>query len=134
MPEDRVALAGPNGAGKSPLVRHILEQLRLPEDKLLYLAQEIGREEARRILDDVRSLDRARLGEVMQVRSVPRHSFCVENPARKAVQGPWHCIQPLMVNRFITVGAQAVPSIFDSLDRLIDQVHCSELYRSSPQE
>jgi ATPase subunit of ABC transporter with duplicated ATPase domains len=65
LPEDRVALIGPNGSGKSSLVRHILEQVTLPADKLLYLAQEIGRDEARRILADVRSLDRALLGEVM---------------------------------------------------------------------
>lgn len=66
-PADRVALIGPNGGGKSTLVRHIVARLDLPEDKLVYVAQEIDRSEARRVLAAVRRLPAARLGEVMSV-------------------------------------------------------------------
>ena len=66
-PADRVALTGPNGAGKSTLVRRIVADLDLPEDKLIYLPQEIDRPAAGRVLADVRRLPKPQLGDVMSV-------------------------------------------------------------------
>jgi ATPase subunit of ABC transporter with duplicated ATPase domains len=66
-PGDRVALTGPNGAGKSTLVRHIAAHLPLPADKVVYVAQEIDRSEAGRVMGRVRGLSKARLGEVLSV-------------------------------------------------------------------
>ena len=45
-PRDRVALTGPNGGGKSTLVRFLLERMNVPEGKILYMPQEIGRSES----------------------------------------------------------------------------------------
>lgn len=64
-PGDRVALTGPNGAGKSTLVRHIVGQLALPGERVVYLAQEIDAADARATVRAVRALPKARLGEVM---------------------------------------------------------------------
>jgi macrolide transport system ATP-binding/permease protein len=66
-PEDRIALTGPNGAGKSTVVRHLLERLEIPSERLVFLAQEIGRVEAARIVERVRRLDRKRLGKLLTV-------------------------------------------------------------------
>ena len=66
-PKDRVAIVGPNGAGKSTLVRHIIKNITVPEDRVVYIPQEIERSRASQILKDVRQLPSARLGQVMAV-------------------------------------------------------------------
>lgn len=55
-PHARVHIAGPNGAGKSTLVRALVEASTLPAGRLLYLPQEMTRDEANRLLEDVRAL------------------------------------------------------------------------------
>jgi ATPase subunit of ABC transporter with duplicated ATPase domains len=66
-PEDRIALVGPNGCGKSTLIRHILDQLDLPEGRLVYLAQEIDRQQSRAVLAEVRGMAPERLGQVLSI-------------------------------------------------------------------
>ena len=66
-PEARIAVTGPNGAGKSTLIRHILAQLTLPQGKVIYIPQEVDLTQSRRIMDEVNSLSRKRLGTVMTV-------------------------------------------------------------------
>ncbi len=78
-PTDHIGLIGPNGAGKSTLLRHILTQLSLPADKVVYLPQEIERSEAARILAAVHALPDAQLGDVMTVVS------CLGSDARRVL-------------------------------------------------
>ena len=66
-PTDRIALIGPNGGGKSTLVRRIVATLDLPAGKLVYLAQEIDRRTAARVVAEARGLPKSRLGAVMSV-------------------------------------------------------------------
>lgn len=66
-PDDRIALTGPNGAGKSTLIRHILEHLNIPEERLVYLPQEIDIETSRKIKADVEKLSNQELGQVMTI-------------------------------------------------------------------
>ena len=60
----RIRIAGPNGIGKSTLLRALVESSRIPRDRLLYLPQELAREDGIALLDSVRALnhaDRARV-------------------------------------------------------------------------
>lgn len=66
-PTDRVALVGPNGAGKSTLLAHLLRGLTLPEDKLVYIPQEIDRDESRAVIERVRASGREELGRILTV-------------------------------------------------------------------
>ncbi|MEZ4647790.1 MAG: ATP-binding cassette domain-containing protein [Candidatus Eisenbacteria bacterium] len=66
-PTDRVALVGPNGAGKSTLLSHVLGGLTLPEDKLVYIPQEIDRDESRAVIERVRASGREELGRILTV-------------------------------------------------------------------
>ena len=61
----RIALTGANGLGKSTLVRHVLAHLRLPEEKLVTVPQEISAEDSRALLDTVKRLPNEELGRVM---------------------------------------------------------------------
>ena len=64
---DRIALTGVNGAGKSTLIRHLLIELKLPEERVVYLPQEIDASTSARIMAEVNGLSRARLGDVMTI-------------------------------------------------------------------
>ena len=61
----RIALTGANGLGKSTLVRHVLAHLRLPEEKLVTVPQEISAEDSRALLESVKRLPNEELGRVM---------------------------------------------------------------------
>lgn len=85
LPDDRIALVGANGGGKSTLVRHVVAALDLPRERVVYVAQEIDAREARRVLDEVRSLPNERLGEVMslvsRLGSPPQRLMETEQPS-----------------------------------------------------
>lgn len=66
-PRDRIGLIGENGSGKSTLLRQIMRTLALPPDKVVYLPQEIDREESARTIQAVRALPRQQRGQVMTV-------------------------------------------------------------------
>jgi len=66
-PADRIALTGPNGAGKSSLIRRILDALDLPDGRTLSLPQEIGREAAAAVAEEVRRLPRGERGRVLTI-------------------------------------------------------------------
>ena len=61
----RIALTGPNGLGKSTLIRHLLDHLQLPPEKLVTVPQEISAEDSRALLDSVKRLPNDELGRVM---------------------------------------------------------------------
>lgn len=64
---DRIAVTGPNGSGKSTLLRHLLKSLNTPEDRIVYMPQELSAVESSRILEDVRSLQSSQLGHIMNI-------------------------------------------------------------------
>ncbi|MBN8467963.1 ABC-F family ATP-binding cassette domain-containing protein [Corallococcus exiguus] len=65
--EARIRIEGPNGAGKTTLLKALLEQARVPREKLLYLPQDLGAEETRALLDAVRELPSDERGRVMSL-------------------------------------------------------------------
>lgn len=64
---DRIGITGANGLGKSRLIEHILDQLDLPAERVIYLPQEIDLERTREVMADVRRLSHEQLGFVMTV-------------------------------------------------------------------
>jgi len=66
-PQDRIALTGANGSGKSSLLRHLLPQLNLPPERVVYLPQEIEAATARGIMAEVRALSDADYGHLMTI-------------------------------------------------------------------
>jgi ATPase subunit of ABC transporter with duplicated ATPase domains len=85
LPDDRVAVTGPNGSGKSTLIHRIAGSLELPEERVIYIPQEIHLDAARRILEQVRSLPHDRLGVAMttvsQLGSRPERILETETPS-----------------------------------------------------
>jgi len=62
-----VAVVGPNGAGKSTLLRALLDQARVPLERVLYLPQDVGDAEAREALEAVRELPPEEKGRVLSL-------------------------------------------------------------------
>lgn len=65
--QDRIAITGDNGLGKSTLIRHLLRQLRISEEHIVYVPQEIDLVRTRDIMAAVHQLSREQLGLVMSV-------------------------------------------------------------------
>jgi ATPase subunit of ABC transporter with duplicated ATPase domains len=65
--DDRIRLVGRNGVGKSTLLRVMMENARVPRDRLLYLPQELTREEGARLLAGLEDLSPERRGRVLAV-------------------------------------------------------------------
>lgn len=65
--DDRIRLAGPNGAGKSTLLAALYASSGLPLDRLLYLPQELTRDEGVRLLESLDTLPRDRRGRVLSI-------------------------------------------------------------------
>ncbi len=66
QPSDRIALVGPNGSGKSTLIRHIVVQIGLPGERVIYIPQEIPAERSTEIMAEVRGLRGETLGRMMR--------------------------------------------------------------------
>lgn len=66
QPTDRIAIVGPNGSGKSTLVRQIASRLTLPEERVVYVPQEIPADRSTEILATVRGLRGETLGRMMR--------------------------------------------------------------------
>ena len=64
--EDRVRIAGENGAGKTTLLSALLASRRRDEH-VLYLPQELERDEIQRLASELRSLDEEQRGRVLSV-------------------------------------------------------------------
>jgi ATPase subunit of ABC transporter with duplicated ATPase domains len=65
--DDRIRLVGPNGAGKSTLLGALVETAGIPRDRLLYLPQELTREEGVELLSGLEALGTDRRGRVLSV-------------------------------------------------------------------
>jgi ATPase subunit of ABC transporter with duplicated ATPase domains len=64
-PDDRIALTGRNGSGKSTLIRRVIGRLNVPEERVVYVPQEIDLTSARDILARARDLPHDKLGVLM---------------------------------------------------------------------
>lgn len=66
-PTDRVAITGANGLGKSTLLNHFMNHLNLPQERVVYVPQEITATDSKRILDEVSALSKDALGKIMTI-------------------------------------------------------------------
>jgi len=65
--DDRIRIRGPNGAGKSTLVKALLANLRAPSERILYVPQELTKEEASQTLREIRALTKEERGRVLSM-------------------------------------------------------------------
>ncbi len=62
---DKIGLFGNNGSGKSTFLNHLIASSNLPEDKLIYIPQEVPVDQSRSMLRSVQKYDREKKGQMM---------------------------------------------------------------------
>lgn len=67
LPGDRIGITGDNGTGKSTLLCHIRNGLKLHDDKIIYIKQEISRDEWFETEAAIKSLSGTDKGELLSV-------------------------------------------------------------------
>jgi len=66
-PDDRIAVTGANGGGKSTLIRHLVQSLNVPAERVVYMPQEIDAPASGAIMGRARRLPKDKLGRMMTV-------------------------------------------------------------------
>ncbi len=83
--DTRVWLAGDNGAGKTTLLEALMANASIPEDRLLYLPQELGADEGRELLDELRDQGPAERGRILELVAAlgcdPKRLLASESPS-----------------------------------------------------
>ncbi|UCG85448.1 MAG: ABC-F family ATP-binding cassette domain-containing protein [Gemmatimonadota bacterium] len=72
--ESRIHLKGPNGSGKTTLIEELLQASQLPEERILYLPQELPHERVernRRMMESFSDMAKGRLLQVVAALGVP---------------------------------------------------------------
>lgn len=64
---DRIFLSGPNGAGKSTFLNHILALLNAPQERIVYIPQELPTTQVNALLKEVKEQPKDSLGALMNV-------------------------------------------------------------------
>ncbi len=65
--DDRVRVEGPNGAGKSTLIGALLASVRLPEERILHVPQDLSAEDERAAVDAIRALPARERGRTLSL-------------------------------------------------------------------
>jgi macrolide transport system ATP-binding/permease protein len=65
--QDRIGLTGDNGTGKTRLLQWLVTQLTLPQDRYVYVPQEISADQGLEIVRKVRTLPKEQLGLLMTI-------------------------------------------------------------------
>jgi ATPase subunit of ABC transporter with duplicated ATPase domains len=134
LPGDRIALTGANGAGKSTLVRHILNLLDLPPERLTYMPQEIDLKSSCEILEQVQRQPAEILGRIMTVvsRLGSRPAGLLESTEpspgelRKMLLGLGIALQPHLIIMDEPTNHLDLPSI-ECLEEALDGCPCGLL-------
>ena len=79
-PTDRIGIIGQNGAGKSTLIRHLVKHKAIPEERLVYIPQEIDIDQAHQILCRVRQMPKMTRGELFS------YVACLGSNARRLLE------------------------------------------------
>ena len=79
-PTDRIGIIGQNGAGKSTLIRHLVKHKAIPENRLVYIPQEIDTDDAAQILCRVRQMPKTIRGQLFS------YVACLGSNARRFLE------------------------------------------------
>jgi macrolide transport system ATP-binding/permease protein len=133
-PEDRIALIGTNGSGKSTLIRHVIETIELPQERIVYIPQEIPAAAEEAFMRELLALPAEHLGKIMTIVSClgsrpPRLlASALPSPgemrklmlAEGLTRSPWLIVMDEPTNHM------DLPSI-EVLEDALDEVECALL-------
>ena len=140
LPDARIALTGPNGSGKSTLLRHIMAQLTLPPERVIYLPQELPAAAADAALRDLHALRSDAYGEmistVTRLGSDPQRVMNTARPSpgelRKILLARGLTLRPHLIVMDEPTNHLDLPSI-ECLEGALSDVECALLLVSHDQ-
>ncbi|HUX08983.1 MAG TPA: ATP-binding cassette domain-containing protein [Acidobacteriota bacterium] len=133
-PDDKIAVVGNNGSGKSTLIRHIIETIKLPRERIVYIPQEIPAVREIDFMRELKSLSNEDQGKILTIVSrlgsrPPRLlSSALPSPgemrklmlAEGLTRSPWLIVMDEPTNHM------DLPSI-EVLEEALDEVECALL-------
>lgn len=138
--QERIGITGNNGTGKTQLIQRLVTQLTLPQDRCVYVPQEISASQGQRIVRNVRTFNRNQLGLLMTIISSlgsdPQRLLETDSPspgemrklllASSTIQSPYLIIMDEPTNHL------DLPSI-RALERALDTCKCALILVSHDQ-
>jgi macrolide transport system ATP-binding/permease protein len=131
---DKVGLLGNNGSGKSTFLNYLIGSTHLPENKLIYIPQEIPATQSRSILERVHQYDREIKGQMMilisRLGSDPRRVLETDIPTpgevRKLLLAEGILKNPGMIILDEPTNHMDLPSI-ECVERALKECTCTQL-------
>ncbi len=131
---DRIAITGANGLGKSTLLTALKQHINVPEEHLIYLAQEISAETSRRVLTETKALENERLGKLMTIVSAlgsdPKRLLATDQPSpgeiRKLLLAMGILREPWLIVMDEPTNHLDLPSI-EALEQALHECPCALL-------
>ena len=133
-PDDRIAVVGNNGSGKSTLIRHIIETIKLPRERIVHIPQEIPAAREIDFMRELKSLSNEEQGKILTIvsrlgsRPPQLRTSALPSPgemrklllAEGLTRSPWLIVMDEPTNHM------DLPSI-EVLEEALDEVECALL-------
>lgn len=138
---DKIGIIGDNGSGKSTFINYLRNLLSIPDDRLLYIPQEIPVEQSRSMIDRIQNFNNDEKGKIMTIirrlGSEPVHVLETTIPSpgeiRKLMLAEGIMLNPALIIMDEPTNHMDLPSI-ECVESALNECNCTQLLVSHDHE